>query len=317
MATASDKKLVEGLEHLRLADKCLKTSLFKWKPDFDGAAAEYAKAATSFKNAKAFDQAKESYIKAAEAQKAMNSYPYVSERLVKSYEQAGLLCKENKEYDEAVKLMELAAYMYQEHGTPDTAAICLEKAAKMVEQTHPHQAIELYKRACDVGEEKPLGRLQDFSSGKPGQSARNQNNTEFEEGLECLKKEISFYLEAESYAHVRKLVMAVILIHLHQEDYVAADQFFRSALSSPEFGSSEEAGALEDLLRAYDDGDDEATRATLSLPLFKYMDNAFAKLARDMKVPGSVGGGKSPGGGANSSSGPADDDEDEYPGGLC
>ena len=47
--------------------------------------------------------------------------------------------------------------------------------------------------------------------------------------------------------------------------------------SYPEFGFSEEAGALQDLLKAYDDGDDEAVRNILSLPLFKYMDNAVSK----------------------------------------
>lgn len=46
--------------------------------------------------------------------------------------------------------------------------------------------------------------------------------------------------------------------------------------SYPEFGTSEEAGAVQDLLRAYDDGDDESARSTLSLPIFKYMDNAVS-----------------------------------------
>ncbi|XP_076449830.1 LOW QUALITY PROTEIN: gamma-soluble NSF attachment protein-like [Babylonia areolata] len=316
MATQSDKKLCEGLEHLRLADKCMKTSLFKWKPDFDGAAAEYGKAATAFKNAKAFEQAKESYMKAADAQKAMNS-PF---HAAKSYEQAGLLCKENKEYDEAVRLMEMASYMFQEHGTPDTAAICLEKAAKMVEQVNAGKAITLYKKACEVGECEDRPRQSGEAIGKAARLLVKENR--FDEALECLKKEIGYYAEVEGYAHIRKLVMGIILIHLHQEDYVAADLFFRDALNFPEFGSSEEAGALQDLLKAYDDGDDENVRSTLSLPLFKYMDNAFAKLARDMKVPvglGSGNGGKSPIGGTTGGSGGAGDgeEEDEFPGGLC
>ncbi|KAL8589942.1 hypothetical protein ACOMHN_024029 [Nucella lapillus] len=296
----------------------LKTSLFKWKPDLDGAAAEYGKAATAFKNAKAFEQAKDSYVKAADAQKAMNS-PF---HAAKSYEQAGLLCKENKEYDQAVGLMEMAAYMFQEHGTPDTAAICLEKAAKMVEQVNAGKAIMLYKKACEVGECEDRPRQSGEAIGKAARLLVRENR--FEEALECLKKEISYYAEVDGFAHIRKLVMGIILIHLHQEDYVAADLFFRNALSYPEFGSSEEAGALQDLLKAYDDVDDESVRNTLSLPLFKYMDNAFAKLARDMKVPVGLGvnsDSQSPGGGAAGSSGPGEDgeeeEEEEFPGGLC
>lgn len=48
--------------------------------------------------------------------------------------------------------------------------------------------------------------------------------------------------------------------------------------SFPEFGYSEEGGVLQDLLKAYDDGDDDAVRTTLSLPLFKYMDNSVSTL---------------------------------------
>ena len=52
----------------------------------------------------------------------------------------------------------------------------------------------------------------------------------FDEALECMKKEIGYYAEVENYAHIRKVVMGAILIHLHQEDFVAADLFFREAL---------------------------------------------------------------------------------------
>ena len=42
-----------------------------------------------------------------------------------------------------------------------------------------------------------------------------------------------------------------------------------------QFSSSEEAAAIEEILQAYDDGDEEAARRVLSLPLMKYMDNAI------------------------------------------
>ncbi|RUS80588.1 hypothetical protein EGW08_011643 [Elysia chlorotica] len=282
MASHSDKKISEGLEHLRLADKCMKTSLFKWKPDTDGAVAEYNKAATAFRNAKAYEQAKESYIKAGDLQKTVNS-PF---HAAKAYEQAGFLCKENKEYDEAVHWMELAALMFQEHGTPDTAALCLDKAAKMVEQEKPEKAIHLYTKACDVAE----------CEGRPRQSAEYIGKAgrlqvkcfKYDEAIKSLQQEIKYWMEAENYAYIKKVAMGIILVHLAQEDYVAADQFFRSCLNYPEFGASEEAGALEDLLRAYDDGDGEAGSLVLARPIFKYLDNMFAKLARDMKFPGGI-----------------------------
>ena len=44
--------------------------------------------------------------------------------------------------------------------------------------------------------------------------------------------------------------------------------------SYPQFSSSEEAAAIEEILQAYDDGDEEAARRVFSLPLIKYMGNA-------------------------------------------
>ncbi|CAG5120936.1 unnamed protein product, partial [Candidula unifasciata] len=237
---------------------------------------------TAFRNAKAFEQAKETYVKMGDLQKAMNS-PF---HAAKAYEQAGLLCKENKEYDEAVHWMELAALMFQEHGTPDTAALCLDKAAKMVEQEKPEKAIHLYTKACDVAEIEGRPRQ---SAEYIGKAARLQVKCfKYDDAIKSLNQEIKYWLEAENYVYIRKVAMGVILLHLTGEDYVAADLFFRNCLNYPEFGTSEEAGALEDLLRAYDDCDEEAGHAVVVKPLFKFLDNAFARLARDLKFPGGI-----------------------------
>ncbi|PIN99456.1 hypothetical protein AB205_0150360 [Aquarana catesbeiana] len=61
----------------------LKTSFLKWKPDYDSAASEYAKAAVAFKNAKQYDQAKDAFLKEAEAYENNKS----------AFEQAGMMLK--------------------------------------------------------------------------------------------------------------------------------------------------------------------------------------------------------------------------------
>ncbi|KAJ8302475.1 hypothetical protein KUTeg_018871 [Tegillarca granosa] len=283
----NQKKKEEGLEHIRQAEKCMKTSFLKWKPDLDGAAAEYAKAATCFRNAKLFEEAKDAYIKAAETNRQMNS----------SYEQAGLLCKENKQIEDAVNLMELAARLFQEHGTPDTAALTYDKAAKMVEMSYPDKSADLYIKACDVSEVStvvPVGKTSSL----------------YDEAIDSFKKEIEFYSSVENFTMINKIVLGVTLIYLDQGDPVAAEQFFQGATSctcfiifidlkldrtlcyfnrslqrTPGFGTSEEAMAVEEILQAYNNGDEDAVRAVLQLPLIKYMDNAFAKIARDLIIP--------------------------------
>ena len=91
----------------------LKTNLTKWKPDYDSAASEYAKAgkgwiivlftevrpitelymkikffafpAVCFKNAKQFEQAKDAYLKEAEYHTENKTYPFFMELSVSPF----------------------------------------------------------------------------------------------------------------------------------------------------------------------------------------------------------------------------------------
>jgi len=51
-----------------------------------------------------------------------------------------------------------------------------------------------------------------------------------DEAAAAMKREIDYYTRAESQGLVNKLVMGLVLIHLHRGDYVAADQAFKSCL---------------------------------------------------------------------------------------
>ncbi|ELU05866.1 hypothetical protein CAPTEDRAFT_177891 [Capitella teleta] len=313
MAAAADRKIAEGLEHMRQADKCLKTSVFKWKPDIDGAVSEFSKAAIAFKNAKAHSKATDAYLKAADAQKSAGSFFHAA----KSLEAAALIQKETKDFRMATELIETASDLYLQHGVPDTAAICLERAAKMLEPVLPEEAIRMYLKASDVAEMEDKQRQMGEFVGKAGRIFIRIKK--YEEAAESIRREIDLYCTMDSHGLINKLVFGLVLIHLSREDYVAADQAFKACCGLPGFADSEEAGPIEALLDAYDQGDEDAARQILLSPLFRYMDNEFAILARDLKIPGgaakaSDGGG----GGGGEGRGPVrvDEDEDEYSGGL-
>ncbi|KAK2190916.1 hypothetical protein NP493_65g07041 [Ridgeia piscesae] len=258
----------------------MQTGLFKWKPDYDGAASEYSKAATAFKNAKAYEQTISSLMKASEVQKKSGS----------SMEAAALIYKELKEFHKIANLVEEASNLYLEHGVPDTASIALERAAKMIETHEPERAIELYKKACDVCEGEDRVR---HSAEMAGKAARIYIRLKrFDEAAEHLKKEIDHLSTVNHQGQLNKLMMALVLIHLHQDDFVAADQAFKAAFSYDRFVESEEASAIEQLLKAYEEGDQEAADGIVKSPLFRYMENDFTKLARDLKVPGGLLSGK-------------------------
>jgi tetratricopeptide (TPR) repeat protein len=280
MAASSDKKIAEGLEHLRQAAKCMKTSFLKWNPDLDGAVSEYQKAAVAFKNAKAYDQATNAYIKASDVQRENGSDFHAA----KSLEAASLIYKEMGELDKACHMVETAANLYREHGTPDTAVIALEKAGKMVEKDHPERAIHLYKKAMDAAEMEDRPRQ---CAELIGKAARVYiRHRRLDEAAEALKQEIEWYSQVESHGMINKLVMGLVMVHLHRGDYVAADQAFKSCLGYPGFAESEEASGIQQVLDAYDEGDQAAADQALRSPLFRYMENDFTKLARDLVVPG-------------------------------
>uniref|UniRef100_A0A672L9U4 Gamma-soluble NSF attachment protein n=1 Tax=Sinocyclocheilus grahami TaxID=75366 RepID=A0A672L9U4_SINGR len=142
------QKINEAHEHIAKAEKCLKTSMTKWKPDYDEAASEMAKAAVAFKNAKQFEQAKDAYLKEAEYHTDNKALFHAA----KAYEQAGMMLKDMKKMPEAIQLIEKASIMYVENGTSGTAGIALDRAGKLIEPIDLEKAVDLYQKAASVFE---------------------------------------------------------------------------------------------------------------------------------------------------------------------
>ncbi|XP_039610695.1 N-ethylmaleimide-sensitive factor attachment protein, gamma b isoform X1 [Polypterus senegalus] len=306
------QKINEAHEHIAKAEKYLKTSFMKWKPDYDSAASEYAKAAVAFKNAKQYDEAKEAYLKEAEAHKDNRALFHAA----KALEQAGMMLKEMQRLPEAIQLIEKASMMYVENGTPDTAAMALDRAGKLIEPINLEKAVELYQQAASVFENEERLRQAVELLGKASRLLVRARR--FDEAAASIQKEKNMYKEIENYPTCFKKTIAQVLVHLHRNDFVAADKCVRESYSIPGFSGSEDCVALEQLLEGYDQQDEDQVFSVCNSPLIKYMDNDYAKLALSLKVPG--GGTKkkspvTPQGVAGTSK--TEEDDDEYSGGLC
>ncbi|GAA6098241.1 N-ethylmaleimide-sensitive factor attachment protein, gamma b [Tachysurus ichikawai] len=307
------QKINEAHEHIAKAEKCLKTSMTKWKPDYDGAASEMAKAAVAFKNAKQFDQAKEAYLKEAEYHTENKALFHAA----KSIEQAGMMLKDMKRLPEAVELIEKASVMYVENGTSGTAGIALDRAGKLIEPIDLEKAVDLYQKAASVFENEDRLRQAAELLGKASRLLVRLRR--LDEAAVSLQKEKNMYKEIENYPTCFKKTIAQVLVHLHRGDFVAADKCVKESYSLPGFSASEDSVSMETLLAGYDEQDEDQVFRVCNSPLLKYMDNDYAKLAISLKVPG--GGVKkkkspnAPQGGAKGA--PAAVDEDEYEGGLC
>lgn len=52
----------------------------------------------------------------------------------------------------------------------------------------------------------------------------------FDEAAKFMKRELDFYSRTDSQGLLNKLVMGLVLVHLHREDHTAADQAFQACL---------------------------------------------------------------------------------------
>ncbi|KAJ8337165.1 hypothetical protein SKAU_G00383850 [Synaphobranchus kaupii] len=306
------QKINEAHEHIAKAEKCLKTSLTKWKPDFDSAASEYAKAAVAFKNAKQFEQAKDAYLKEAEYHTEDKALFHAA----KALEQAGMMLKDMKRMPEAVQYIEKASVMYVENGTPDTAAMALDRAGKLMEPTNVAKAVDLYQKAASVFENEDRLRQAAELLGKSSRLLVRLRR--LDEAAVSIQKEKTMYKEMENYPTCFKKTISQVLVHLHRSDFVAADKCVRESYSIPGFNVSEDCVALEQLLQGYDEQDEDQVYRICNSPLLKYMDNDYAKLAVSLKVPGGGKKKKSSTAPHGSTGGATAAEEDaDYEGGLC
>ncbi|KAJ7331160.1 hypothetical protein OS493_020863 [Desmophyllum pertusum] len=284
MAALQERKLQEGVQLLKEAEKFVKTSWLKWKPDWDNAADKYMKAGTCFKAARSYDRASEAFKKAADAH--YNSHALF--HAAKALEQAASVLKEMKNVTEAVSLVERAVDMYRQSGNSDTGALALVRGAKMCDSIDPAKAAELYITASEmnVSEDKIREAIEPLSK------AINLllKLKRFQNALNVMRQQMKLYEQVENFQMMSKVVLSMVVVHLHESDYVAADNCYKDSFEIPGFGSSDEAIAAEKVLDCFDQGDATGMKTCTSQALFTYLDNEIAKLCRSLRVPGDAGG---------------------------
>ncbi|XP_037078260.1 gamma-soluble NSF attachment protein-like, partial [Pollicipes pollicipes] len=269
-------KKEEALAHIKEAEKYLKTSFFKWKPDLDSAADEYNKAATCYKTVRAHAECRDCLAKAANCHEQNGSLFAAA----KCYEQGVLMSKELADLPTVITLCERAAKLFQQHGSPESAAQCLEKSAKILETSRPADAVPLYQRATDVV------MLED----RPRTAANYTSKTSrlmvrlgrYDEAVVSVRREMGYQQELEDAAQLGRLTVVLVLLHLARDDVVAARKAF------DEWGNyceAEEVGTLSQLLEGYEEEDPELARRALGSSFIKHMDIDYAKLAASLKLP--------------------------------
>uniref|UniRef100_A0A4X2JMH3 Gamma-soluble NSF attachment protein n=1 Tax=Vombatus ursinus TaxID=29139 RepID=A0A4X2JMH3_VOMUR len=260
------QKTKEGLYHLAKAAKHLQTGFLKWKPDYDKAALEYARAALAFNRAKQLDQAADAFLKEAEVHEKTQAPFYAA----KAYEQAGLLLRESKKLAEAARVIKQAVTLYLESGNADIAAATLRRFSQILESHLPHQVVRLYQGALDLTgrASKMLVRSQCYG-----------------EAAISLNKEKYLYQEVEGFPTFYKRTVAQSLAHLLNNDFIAAWKCVQESCDTTGFKGSQEYIALVQLLNCYDSLDQDGVDKICTSPVFTHLDNDYSKMVKKLKVP--------------------------------
>ncbi|KAH6948227.1 hypothetical protein HPB50_023206 [Hyalomma asiaticum] len=269
--SSASRKVAEGTEALRQAEKCLKTGLLKWKPDFDNAANEYSKAATCFKAAKALDQCKDAHLRAADCYLKNGSFFASGKQL----EQAALVSRDMGNLQAAAELIDRASRLFIDSRSPDTAALVLERGAKIVESKFPEVAVEFFNRAAEIVS------VED----RPRQSAEFCGHAvrlllklaRWDEAAEAVSRQKQLLTEAQDERAVGRLVVALVLVHLARDDFVAAS---KAVDRDGGFLEAQEQDTLSCLLKGYDEGDPDMVTRALNAPFLRHMDTEVAESAK-------------------------------------
>jgi len=273
-------KFKEGMGLMKEAQNLLSTTLFRWKPDFEGAATSFQQAAICFKNAKAHEQAKEAYVKAGE-----NFY---KSSLLHSAAQAmgdgAAMAKQLKRYEEAASLYERSSNCFLENGAPDKAAETLAKAGETIKEVNLEKATEYYLSSCDLY----------FTEGREqfGNEIFKLTTTlllrakKYQAAAKLIDREIVAFKKLEKREQLWKFFLSSVVLYLALEDYAEADNRYKKYLAEDGFMSSEEGKAGGDMLNACENSDQVAYDAVVARQVYNFLDNEITKLARSLKAQG-------------------------------
>lgn len=276
----------EGEASLLAAGKCLKTGLLsRWKPDWEGAAAEYEKAATAFRVGRAAPRAMDAFVKAAEAHQHFDSLFMAAKHL----ESAAMLARDLTQPDSAASLYEKSANLHRLDGRIDAAAEALSKAARAVEANDPARAGELMVAACDLFalEGADLTEVQRLASLDTYRAAVGLllRAKQYKGAAALLRRQALVHVAVEQPHGVARCELSVVVALLTAGEYeAAADDCEAAQVRGDGFGGSEEASAALELLDVMAMQDETALAVCVGKQIFTFLDNKITQLAKALTL---------------------------------
>jgi hypothetical protein len=272
-------KLVEAQKLLKEASKLSAPTFMgiRMKADWMSATPLYERAALMFRQAGSLDQARECWERASQGHRAQQSLWHAASAL----EKAADIAKENRDYDKMHALYLDCAELYVEAGRPQSAADAASRGATALSDVDPAKASALHAKAIRWLEE----------SGKDGQCPDIYRQAVLhgirsQQWSDAIKFELGLALSsynARAYSTACKAYVSAIIVGLYAGQGKTAWQTYQDALDVPEFASSDQAFAAQDLFQACAARDAGAIGACVERnSCLGFLDNCIVRLLKKL-----------------------------------
>ncbi|KAI8644661.1 hypothetical protein BD408DRAFT_340128 [Parasitella parasitica] len=277
-----EENLEAGNKYFQQGEKAASKSFFR-KPDWDLAASYFENAATNFKIAQSYKLAVGAYEKASDAYFKSDGIHLAG----KALENAAFILNQNlNDPKRAASAYQRASNYFMAQGTIDRAAEQLEKAGRALENVDMNESFEMYSKACSLYEQEDRGRFA-IEIFKRAISLLIRNKKQviiicvYDKAIDMLKRESVILQKFTARSQLYKANLSILILIFAIGDDVEASKQFNNMCG-------EEAEIAENMLKAFDERDQELLVKTTGSQHMTFLDNQVVKLARMLVVPGEV-----------------------------
>ncbi|KAG8465927.1 hypothetical protein KFE25_005497 [Diacronema lutheri] len=273
----------EAAEAMAAGAKHEKTTLTKWKPDWESALAEYERAGTCFKGLKDHASAGTAFAKAANA-------AYKCEILAaagKHYESAAQMHRDAKDLSAAADMYDRSAACYFEDGSVDRGADVLVKGARVIEDADAERATSFIERAVQAWKEDDTKPIEFSVETYKAAVSFHLRARRLREAIDVLEELLEAHAALRQPTGAAKCALSIVVARLHADDYMGAHTWLgalEADLSRAEIARQEEVATARELLDAFASQSDETLAAVVGKRVFIYLDAQALKLARELTL---------------------------------
>lgn len=285
------------------AEKALKPSWvsLKFSPDYLTASMEYSQAATKFRAASMLSESVEAWVKAAETKEKCHDVFGAG----RAYESAGAICDGSGPggSDAAAGHWQQAIRCFRLAGKGEIAAKLILKLAALREQQGDALATRsAFEDAIEVfSQDEKDYNLADVYKQYIGFLVRS---AAYEEALKAIDGHIAVLVRQKHFPFVHKELLAKVVLLLHLQDTVRADEALRPAGEAEGWFSSKEGQVGFDLVAAFQANDAEAVERLVKDQVLTFLQVEIARLGRQLRVHGSQPAAVPGGGGSGKEAAP-------------